>query len=109
MGIIAPAATTILVVFLFVLLFVVAVKMLNGDILTDGMLSHESGGDIDPERLLMLIGTIMGAFAYLSYGLSKGAHDGALPDIPEELLTALGGGNLFYLSGKIFRNGGLAK
>lgn len=80
---------------------VVALKLFNGTIGLKGMLVSAPGGPVQPDRLLLLGLTVAGAFAYLTYGLAHGVSDGALPDIPEdvrsELLTFLGGGNLYYL------------
>ncbi|CDZ46714.1 hypothetical protein [Neorhizobium galegae] len=105
MGNLVPIATTTLVVILFLFAATFAIKLLNGHINTAGMLETAPDRPIDPERLLVLIGTVLAGFGYFSYGLNVGAKNGALPDLPEELVTALGGGNLLYLSGKIFRTG----
>jgi hypothetical protein len=67
------------------------------------LLSKTKGGKADPERVMLLFVTVVGALAYLSYGLHEGLAQGKLPDIPEEFLAAMGSGNILYLSGKIFR------
>jgi hypothetical protein len=105
MGNLVPIATTVLIAILFLFAATLILKLLNGEIKTAGMLETKPDRPIDPERLLVMIGTVMAGFGYFSYGLNVGARDGALPDLPEELVTALGGGNLLYLSGKIFRTG----
>lgn len=81
---------------------VVLVQVLDGTIQMRGLLVPSPGETAaQPERLLLLGLTIFAGFAYFSYGLSQGAVNGKMPDIPEdlrtELLAALGGGNALYL------------
>lgn len=96
---------TVLVMTLILFAAVVVLKILTGEVNTTGMLSTENTDGVAPERLLMLLASIVGAFAYFSYGLSEGLTSGKLPEIPDVLVSAMGGGNLLYLSGKIFRIG----
>ena len=96
---------TVLVMTLIMLTAVVGIKLLTGEVNTAGLLSTDGSNDVNPERLLMLLASIAGGFAYFAYGLRTGASDGKLPEIPDELVFAMGGGNLLYLSGKIFRIG----
>ena len=81
---------------------VVFVQILNGTIALRGLLvPTPEETSAQPERLLVLGLTIFAGLAYFAYGLAKGAPDGAMPDIPDdlrtELLTALTGSNAFYL------------
>lgn len=98
-------ATITLVAVLTAFAFVILMKLLDGSINMSGMLAATQGQANDPERVLMLIGTITGAAAYFSYGLKTGVVDGALPPVPQEAVMALGGSNFLYIFGKIFRPG----
>lgn len=95
--------TVALVAMLSAFAFVTLLKMLDGSINTSGMLATGKEQPNDPERILMLIGTIAGAFAYFSYGLKSIATGGTLPPVPQEAVMALGGSNFLYIFGKIFR------
>jgi hypothetical protein len=99
----AAITTTTLVLVLMLLAAVVVFNLLRGKINTVGLVRTSTDGSVDPERVLLMIATVMFAFGYLSFGLSSGAPDGSLPDLPDEIITALGGSNLLYLSGKIFK------
>ncbi|HZG30771.1 MAG TPA: hypothetical protein VE079_20140 [Ensifer sp.] len=81
---------------------VVFVQLLNGTIDMRGLLVPSlDEGAAQPERLFLLGITLFAGLAYFSYGLAKGAPDGVMPDIPDdlrsELLAAIGGSNAFYL------------
>ena len=90
-------------VVILVCLAAATARQLARSVKLSDLLSTTRGGKPDPERVLILAGTIVGAFAYLSYGLHEGLAQEKLPDIPEEFLAAMGSGNILYLSGKIFR------
>lgn len=105
MAALSTVTAAMLVVILIALLAVITLKALKGDINTAGLLRTDQNGVVDPERVLMLVGTVFCGFAYFSYGLSVGCRTGSLPDMPEQLVTAMSGGNFLYLSGKIFRTG----
>lgn len=98
-------ATIALVALLAAFAFVTLIKLLDGSISMSGMLANGKDQPNDPERVLMLIGTITGALAYFSYGLKTGVVDGTLPPVPQEAVMALGGSNFLYIFGKIFRPG----
>lgn len=83
----------------------IALKVLSGSIRTAGMMATVPNGQTDPERVLLMVATILGGGAYFAYGLREGIPTDTLPPIPEEFLTAMAGGNILYLSGKIFRKG----
>lgn len=95
----------------WILLFfaVIVLKMLRGDITTDGLLQRP-GADTraDPERILVLALTLGVAAHYLFTGLTALPvfnDDGirVMPDIPESILVLLGSANGVYLGGKIMR------
>lgn len=92
----------IMTLFGVTLLFVVTKKLLGGEINTVGLIRETRDGPVLPERLLMLLTTIGTAFAIVSYSLAQGR----LPDVPAEAVTGLGGGNLLYLVGKLFKSRG---
>ncbi|HWU63255.1 MAG TPA: hypothetical protein VN112_14655 [Ensifer sp.] len=80
----------------------VLLQLLDGTIEMRGLLlPSPDETEVQPERLLLLGLTIFAGLAYFSYGLSQGAPNGVMPDIPDdlrtELLAALGGGNALYL------------
>ncbi|CAN7409183.1 hypothetical protein [Neorhizobium sp. LjRoot104] len=99
----SSVATIALVAALSAFAFVTLLKLLDGSINMSGMLANGKDQPNDPERVVMLIGTITGALAYFSYGLKSGVVDGGLPPIPQEAAMALGGSNFLYIFGKIFR------
>ncbi|MDQ0137026.1 hypothetical protein J2T08_004965 [Neorhizobium galegae] len=96
-------ATIALVALLTAFAFVTLIKLLDGSISMSGMLANGKDQPNDPERVVMLIGTIAGAFAYFSYGLKSIGTGGTLPPVPQEAVMALGGSNFLYIFGKIFR------
>ena len=91
---------------LALLAFALLARLLDGTIRTTDMLSSETDGPIDPERLLTMVATVLIGFAYFAYGLKVGAEKGVLPVVPSEVLTGLGGSNLLYIIGKYVRPGG---
>jgi hypothetical protein len=93
---------TALVVYLIALAATTVWKLMAATTATD-LVSSRKGGPVDPERVLMLVATLFGAAAYFSYGLHEGLRSGSLPEIPEGMVSAMAGGNILYLSGKIFR------
>ncbi len=75
-------------------------RILTGQIRTSGLLAakgREAG--ISPARIQLLVFTLTGAFYYLT-GVLDNPTSGELPDIPQQLLLALGGSNLFYAGSK---------
>jgi hypothetical protein len=83
---------------------VVAYQVLVGRISTIGLLSSSPQEPTDPERVLLLSLTLVGAFFYVATALNGGLPTGfKLPDAPEWLVAGMGSGNLFYLIGKSLR------
>jgi len=68
----------------------VAMRILNGSISTDGLLSVRAGGDASPERIQLLIASLIGVAVYIADVLSK-SSTGTLPDVPATLLTVMAG------------------
>lgn len=95
-----------LLVVLAYLAWTILVGILSGRIGTAGMLATEAGGAIDPERLLLLAGTIGFAFFYTATALRDGADPRTLPDVSGDVIALLGGGNAVYLVGKFTRLSG---
>jgi len=91
----------------FAVTAVIAHQLATGRISTTGLLSSNPQGTTDPERVLMLCVTLAGMFYYIA--LATGAVSGesvnptSLPEAPEWLMSAVGAGNLFYLTGKSMR------
>lgn len=90
-------------VFAFAGVFIL-VGMLSGKITTKGLLASPESS-YDPERLMLLIATFIGAayYASITLPLLEQKNITALPDVPEELLYLLGSSQLAYLTGKRIR------
>jgi hypothetical protein len=88
--------------FLIVAFFVlIGYQILTGKIKTNGLLSaKDSKGGISPARIQLLVLTLTGAFYYLAQ-VTKNPAAG-LPTVPQQLLLALGGSNLFYAARKAY-------
>lgn len=92
---------------LSLLAILILFRMLNGEILVSGLLRTRIADPIDPERILMLVGTVVAAIYYASLALSQdlSAIDGSvsLPPVQDVVLQLLGGSQVLYLAGKIAR------
>ena len=98
------ALTTVLRYEIWILLSaivaVVAYRLLTGAINMRGLLRDKmSERAVSPGRLQLLMTTVGGALYYLTLVLSN-TKPGEFPEIPKELLLALGGSHAFYLAGK---------
>jgi len=88
---------------------VVMIKLLRGDINMAGLLNtpQVSNSDIDLERLVLVISTLIAAIYYIMLTMEMTCFPDVpgcrLPDVPDELLMILGGSHSAYLTGKIFR------
>lgn len=103
------------IAWMVVLFGFVIIKLLRGEVNTVGLLSTPQNSNepqklseqIDPERLLLVISTIIAAVYYIMLTMqttcAQGATDCWLPDIPNELLMLLGGSHSAFLTGKIYR------
>ncbi len=94
--------------FLFVLVALLAVillRLLDGRAMGSGLLSTnvDSGSGTEADRLQLLLFALGGAgyLVFTSLPLAfTGAPPTSLPEIPNWLLIAVGGGQLVYLGGK---------
>lgn len=88
---------------------VILMKMLRGDINTNGLLKSWQGGPTDPERAAIMALTIFAAGYYLISSINTGVQANpqsgspTMPDVPDGILVLLGGANGIYISGKIIR------
>jgi len=83
---------------------IVFMRLLNGSIRTDGLLSTQLGGGVSPERVQLLIASLIAAAVYAADSLSNPPIAGEpLRDVPDALLTAMAGSQLVYLGGKMMR------
>jgi hypothetical protein len=94
--------------FLFVLLAMLAVillRLLDGRMMGRGLLSTKAGIGTGAEAdRLQLLCIVLGGAGYLVFASLPMAFSGTppttLPEAPDWLLTAVGGGKLLYLGGK---------
>jgi hypothetical protein len=94
-----------------ILVAAIAVRMLRNDINTAGLLKSTGSGDVDPERLNLLVVTLAGAGYYFLHTMQTPLADlydagtdlYVMPDIPEELLVIFAGSQGLFLSGKYYR------
>lgn len=108
---IATILSYLLAAWLSALAAVIALRLLRGDINTKGLLQARADVEtIDPERVTMMIITLLAIGGYAINALSAGATFNEqtnlyqLPDAPDALLVLLAGGNTLYLAGKISRS-----
>jgi hypothetical protein len=84
----------------------IASLILNGSIRTNGLLATQLGGAPSPERIQLLVASLIGAGTYASSALSSTATEtgmDALPEVPEWLLTAMVGSQAVFLGSKLMR------
>ncbi len=85
------------------LALIVGYQMLTGKINTTGLLDDKTDkqtAGFSPARVQLLILTLFGAGYYLLLTVKDG-YPTELPEIPQELLALVGGGNLVYLGAKV--------
>jgi hypothetical protein len=85
----------------------ISVRILRGDIDAHSMLATAPDKPIDPERVLVM-GVVPAILAYYTiHALNTGAvltpSGLSMPDVSENLISLLTGGNGLYLAGKIAR------
>jgi len=95
-------------IFILALGATIAIKLLNGEINTDGLLygriaARKKGQDeyFSPERVQLLVFTVWAAFYYLTLVLSN-PNPGTFPEVPQTWPAVLGGSNAIYLGGKAY-------
>ena len=84
------------------LALIVAYKMLTGGINMEGLLDDKKDkqtAGFSPARVQLLILTLFGAGYYLLLTVKDG-YPTEFPEVPQELLALVGGGNLVYLGAK---------
>ncbi len=82
------------------LALIVVYQLLTGQINTARLLEDKGKTpQLSPERVQLLMVTLVGALFYLTQAVS---HPSQFPTLPRELLALLGGSNLLYLGGKAF-------
>ena len=91
-----------MMILLVALIVLVGYKIMVREINIDGLLLDKtSGRAISPTRVQMLVVTLMIAVYYM-FRVMKTEDTGRFPDLPNELMIALGGSHLIYLSGKLY-------
>ena len=99
---IARVTIAVAVVFLATLASVVAVRILNGEINTNGLLRRKgsrAGDEVSPERVQLLISTFVIASMYLQEAIRL-RGTGRMPLIPDSWLAAQGASQIVYLGAK---------
>lgn len=84
------------------LALVVVFKMLTGGINMKGLLDDKKDkqtAGFSPARVQLLILTLFGAGYYLLLTVKDG-YPTEFPEVPQELIALVGGGNLVYLGAK---------
>jgi hypothetical protein len=90
--------------FLLALAALVAIRLLNGEINTSGLLygaDNRGNQSFSPGRVQLLVMTIAAAGQYVMLALNN-PDPGTLPPVNNELLAVLMGSNAVYLSGKFY-------
>lgn len=92
------------------MLLLVLIRVLRDDIASSGMLVSDPSRDdsVDPERVAAAAIVPAVLAAYTIHALNTGivvtpTGSMSMPDLPENLVTLLTGGNGLYLAGKIAR------
>ena len=101
-------ASILLVLFVawfLVLASMVFYRLLTGDIATRGLLCELGEGAVSPERVQMLIGTMVALGYYVTLTLSTDDPT-TLPTPPVWVIALLGGSQSLYLAGKWLRRPG---
>lgn len=86
--------------FLTVLGVILTFRMLHGTINMEGLLKDDRTKKLSGGRLQLLIVTLVSATGYLFSMVQSPSN--VLPDVPVALLLLVGGGNVVYLSLKIY-------
>src|SRR4051812_1315710 len=99
---VARATIAVAIVFLATLVSIIAVRLLNGEINSRGLL-HRKGArtrdDVSPERVQLLIATLVIASMYVQEAIRL-RGTGRLPEVPDSWLAAQGASQLVYLGAK---------
>jgi hypothetical protein len=105
MSLIHRVFETGLLVWFALLAAIVAWRMLNGDLATGGLLQHGADDDeIAPERVVSMVAFPVVLITYVLSAINADASAShALPDLSQNMILLLAGGNGLYLAGKIAR------
>lgn len=81
-----------------VLFFVVGYRILTGQINTRGLMASKGNQEgFSPARVQLFVLTLAGVVGYLTRLFDNSTR---LPDIPQDLIAAMGASNLFYVASK---------
>lgn len=88
----------------FGLVGVVLVRLLNGQIRTEGLFwsKDDEAQDVNPERIQLLLFTLGSAYWFLQTVLLNPTQ---FPDVPLSWVAILGGSHSVYLGGRFVRAG----
>ena len=106
MDLITRGLATGLFIWFALLAALVAGRLLRGDMATGGLLHHRHhDAHAAPERVLSmaLFPLVVVSYAYGAVHADMSVSHPSLPDLPDNLLMLLTGGNGLYLAGKIAR------
>ena len=104
---IGSIVATAIVAWLAAAAAIVGFKLLTGGIETHGLLGENGGDGPTPERVQMLIASLIGVGGYGLMVLRANAAAAEpltiLPDVPTSLIVVFGGSQAIYLAGKLNR------
>ena len=106
MNLIAHSFTAGLLIWFALLGAIIAGRMLHGDIDSAGLLkTKHHDDDIAPERALSMtmMPVVVLSYVYTALHADMSVSHPSLPNLPDNLLMLLTGGNGLYLAGKIAR------
>jgi hypothetical protein len=106
MTLIARVLETGLVLWFVLLAVIVIGRVLRGEIDATGLLRHDAADTaVAPERVVSMLAFPVVLASYVLSALHADVTvTPALPDLSENMLLLLGGGNGLYLAGKIARS-----
>lgn len=105
MNLIVRVFETGLLVWFALLFWIVLSRVLSGEIDASGFLQHGADNDaVAPERVVSMIAfpVVLVTYTLSALHADMSAH-AALPDLSENMILLLTGGNGLYLAGKIAR------
>lgn len=100
----AAAARFLAIGFFTLLSAVVVMRVFSSGTVWSDLMADRPGGPPVPDRILILLGTLLTAFYWLLL-LARGIKSGVfiLPELSPEMVTALTGGNVFLIGRKLMR------
>jgi hypothetical protein len=105
MSLIHRVFETGLLVWFALLAAIVIGRVMDGTIDADGLLHHDADDDgVAPERVVSMIAFPVVLITYVLSAINADASAShALPDLSQNMILLLAGGNGLYLAGKIAR------